>query len=53
MHEKKAKMQEKMMNHMMEHMQKGKDSMSKCPMMKKMKNKDEESTGGHKEHQQE
>lgn len=32
---KKAKMEEEMMKHMMKHMQLGKESMAKCPMMKK------------------
>jgi hypothetical protein len=36
MHVKKAKMQEKMMRHMMGHIEMGKESMSKCPMMKEM-----------------
>jgi hypothetical protein len=30
------KMHEEMMLHMMQHMQKGKESMSQCPMMKGM-----------------
>lgn len=46
----KAKMEEEMMQHMMQHMQMGKESMSKCPMMKEM---DEKSSDDHKEHQQE
>jgi len=51
MHERMAKMQEEMMKHMMEHMQMGKESMSKCPMMKGMKGMDKTSAGTHKEHQ--
>ena len=51
MDERMAKMQEEMMKHMMEHMQMGKESMSKCPMMKGMKGMDETSAGTHKEHQ--
>ena len=43
----KAKMEEEMMKHMMQHMQMGKESMSQCPMMKDM---DEKSGEGHKEH---
>ena len=46
----KAKMEEKMMQHMMQHMQLGKESMTKCLMMKDM---DEKSGGAHKEHQEE
>jgi hypothetical protein len=49
----KAKMEEEMMMHMMEHMQMGKDSMAQCPMMKDMKDMDENSAGAHKEHQKE
>lgn len=49
----KAKMEEEMMMHMMEHMQMGKDSMAQCPMMKDMKDMDENSAGAHKEHQME
>lgn len=37
----------KMMKHMMEHMEKGKESISKCPMMENM---DEKSDGTHPEH---
>ena len=48
----KAKMEEEMMMHMMEHMQMGKDSMAQCPMMKDMKDMDENSAGAHKEHQE-
>ncbi len=47
MHAQKAKMEEKMMKHMMGHMEMGKESMSKCPMMKDM---DEKSDGAHAEH---
>ncbi|MEO8614993.1 MAG: hypothetical protein ABI600_07630 [Luteolibacter sp.] len=36
-HAKMEKMHAKMMQHMMEHMKMGKESMSKCPMMKSMK----------------
>lgn len=46
----KAKMEEEMMKHMMQHMQMGKESISRCPMMKDM---DEKSAGAHKEHQEE
>jgi hypothetical protein len=46
----KAKMEEEMMQHMMQHMQMGKESMSKCPMMKDM---NEKSDDDHKEHQKE
>ena len=45
------KMHEGMMQHMMQHMQKGKESMSQCPMMKGMKGMDEKSAADHKEHQ--
>ena len=48
-----AKMQEKMMKHMMEHMEMGKESMAKCPMMKKMKGMEGKLKGDHKELQQE
>lgn len=41
MDERKAKMEEGMMEHMREHMETGKDSLSMCPMMK---------TKGHKMH---
>ncbi|MDI1312152.1 hypothetical protein [Prosthecobacter sp.] len=34
MHARKAEMEKKMTQHMMEHMEMGKESMSKCPMMK-------------------
>jgi len=47
---KKAKMEEEMMQHMMQHMQLGKESMSKCSMMKDM---DEKSGDAHKKHQEE
>ncbi len=43
MDERKAKMEEEMMEHMHEHMKMGKDSMPMCPMMK---------AKGHKEHQE-
>jgi hypothetical protein len=46
----KATMEEEMMQHMMQHMQMGKDSMSKCPMMKDMS---EKSNDDHKEHKKE
>jgi len=36
MHARKAKMEDEMMQHMMLHMQKGKESVSQCPMMKDM-----------------
>lgn len=48
-----AKMQEEMMQQMMADMQMGKESMSKCPMMKGMMDMDEKSAGAHKEHQKE
>ena len=38
--ERKAQMDEEMMQHMMQHMQMGKASMSQCPMMKDMKGMD-------------
>ena len=47
MHVQMAKMEEKMMKHMMGHMEMGKESMSKCPMMKDM---NEKSDGAHAEH---
>ncbi len=47
MHAKMAKMEEKMMKHMMGHMEMGKESMSKCPMMKDM---DDKSDSAHAEH---
>jgi len=53
MEARKAKMEEEMMQHMMQHMQMGKESMSPCPMMKGMKDKDEKSAGTHKQHQEE
>ena len=46
----KAKMEEEMMKHMMKHMEMGKESMSRCPMMKGMKGMDEKSGDAHKEH---
>ena len=46
----KAKMEEEVMKHMMQHMQMDKDSMSKCPMMKGMKEIDEKSNYDHKDH---
>lgn len=45
----KAKMEEEMMQHMMQHMQMGKESMSKCPMMKEM---DEKSSDDHHQKEQ-
>ena len=45
----KAKMEEAMMRHMMEHMQMGKESMSQCPMMKRMEGMDEKSGGAQKQ----
>lgn len=36
MDERKAKMEDEMMKHMMQHMQMGKESVSKCPMMRDM-----------------
>jgi hypothetical protein len=50
MEARKAKMEEEMMKHMMQHMQMGKKSISKCPMMKDMKDIDDKSAGDHKEH---
>jgi hypothetical protein len=51
--ERKAKMEEEMMNHMMQHMHMGKESMAQCPMMKGMKGMKEKPDGDHKEHHQE
>jgi len=51
--ERKAKMDEEMMNHMMQHMHMGKKSMAQCPMMKGMKGMKEKSDSDHKEHHQE
>ena len=48
----KAKMEDEMMQHMMQHMQMGKESMSQCPMMKSMKDMDENPVGAHKEPQE-
>jgi hypothetical protein len=48
-----AKMQEEMMQQMMADMQMGKESMSKCPMMKGTMDMDKKSAGAHKEHQKE
>lgn len=48
--EKKTEMEGEMMKHMMQHMQMGKESMSKCPMMKGMKKMDSKSGGSHKDH---
>jgi hypothetical protein len=48
----KAKMEEEMMQHMMQHMQMGKESMAQCPMMKDMKDMDENPASTHKEHQE-
>ena len=53
MNTRKAKMEEGMMQHTMQHMQMGKESISQCPMMKGMKDKDEKSAGTHKQHQEE
>ena len=39
----KAKMEEEMMKHMMQHMQRAKESLSQCPMMKGLKGMDEKS----------
>lgn len=47
MHVRKAKMEEKMMKHMMGHMEMGKESMSKCPMMKDMDGKSDEDHAEH------
>ena len=46
----KAKMEEKMMQHMMQHMELGKESMSKCPMMK---DKHDQAAGAHEKHHEE
>ncbi len=46
----KSEMQDAMMKHMAEHMKMGKDSMSQCPMMKGMKNMDEDSDDSHQAH---
>ena len=46
----KEKMEEDMMKHMMKHMQMDKDSMSKCPMMKGMKDMDEKANDDSKPH---
>ena len=48
--ERKAKMDGEMMQHMMQHMQMGADSVSQCPMMKGMADKDANSDDVHKEH---
>ena len=53
MHVQMGAMQSRMMQHMMEHMQKGRESMSQCPMMKGMKDMDEKPGDAHKEHQHE
>jgi len=45
----KAKMEEEIMKHMMQHMQMGKKSLSQCPMMKGLKDKDEKSGDAQKE----
>ena len=45
----KAKMEEKMMKDMMQHMQMGKESISPCPMMKRIKGTDETSGDAQKE----
>lgn len=44
----KAKMEEEMMEHMMKHMEMGKKSMTKCPMMKGMKDMDHKPTDADK-----
>jgi len=49
MHARKAKMDDEMMKHMMQHMQMNKDSMSQCPMMKRMKDMSEKSGDAPKE----
>ena len=46
----KSKMEEQMMQHMMQHMQMGAESMSKCPMMKAMKDTDGTPADAHKDH---
>jgi hypothetical protein len=48
----KAQMEDAMMKHMMQHMQMGKESMSQCPMMKSMKDMDENPVGANKEPQE-
>jgi hypothetical protein len=45
------KMHEQMMGHMMQHMQMGKESMSKCPIMKGMDEKPEDAQNEHHEAQ--
>ena len=42
-------MEEKMMKQMMGHMKMGKESMSKCPMMKDMDGKSDDAQAGHHE----
>lgn len=49
MHAQMAKMEEKMMKHMMGHMKMGKESMSKCPMMKDMDGKSDDAQAEHHE----
>jgi hypothetical protein len=51
--ERRARMEEEMMNHMMQHMHMGKESMVQCPMMKGMKGVTGKPDGDHKEHHQE
>jgi hypothetical protein len=46
---KEMKMEEKMMKHMVGHMEMGKESMSKCPMMKDMDGKSDEAHAEHYE----
>ena len=48
-----GKMQDEMMRHMMQHMQLGKESMSQCPMIKRMKDMDDTSAGEPKPHHEE
>ena len=47
----KARMDEDMMNHMMQHVQMGKDSLSECPLMNGMKEKNDNSAGAKKDPQ--
>lgn len=53
MNERMEKRQAAMMKHMMQHMQMGKDSMSKCPMMKGMNDMGEKPATAHEKHHEE
>lgn len=50
MDERMVKLDREMMQHMMQHMQMGSDSVSQCPIMKDMADKDANSEVAHKEH---